>query len=1382
MRSLICSTWLMVFLSVMTTPASVMGQDFQPDSPQERGRGGRDGGRVYKQRVTPNWIGNSDRFWYRNDLPQGEREFILVDPQAGTRTFAFDHGAVAKAMGENATPNKLPIDRLEFNDGDRTILLIGPSNGKSYRWNPETNTLADAPPPVAPPESTRGNGLRPRGRATGQDSSITFDNRSEGPVEIFWVSGDNEKQSYGKIEKGATRDQHTFGGHRWQIVNAKGDVLGEVAAEDEPIRITIDGRPIPARPRTGSGRPSPREARSREFTSPDGKWKGTIENQNVVVVNNDSGERVTLSEDGSELETYGQLQWSPDSSTLIAFREKKIEKLPVHWIRSSPPGGGRALLETRPYSLPGDPFPTYELNLFRIVERKQIKPMVDRFEHEWLRPRIRFTQDGASFSYEQTDRGHGRFRLIEVNVVDGSIRNIIDEKSDTFIWTAHTENQQLQPVQWLENGTELIYVTEKYGWRQAILVDARTGEEKRRLTPEGIVLRGIDSIDEKNRKLWFQASGRDGQDPYLIHYGCVSLDDGKLVWLTEGNGNHSIQYSPSKQYVIDTYSRVDLAPVNELRRVSDGGLVCTLETSDMTELEASGWKAPEVFAAKGRDGKTDIWGIICRPKNFDPKKRYPVIEDIYAGPQGSFVPKTFSPAFRYESLTQLGFIVVKIDGMGTANRSKAFHDVCWKNLKDGGFEDRILWMKEAAKSRPEMDLDRVGIYGTSAGGQNAAGAVLFHPEFYKVAVAACGCHDNRMDKASWNEQWMGYPVGPHYAECSNVDNAFRLQGKLFLIVGEMDTNVPPESTMRVADALIRANKDFDLLVVPNGGHGMGGAYGQRRMHEFFVRHLLENSPPASPLQTLSSQSKDQVAPVATTKPQEKKVTKASIPENRPDVEKELQVSLPPNSFFELVRERYRDRARSFYKKYLDVDGLPVVAAEEVTDEALHRTHNIVSHMLAGRPDVLQSMQRNGMYLIIIGKEQLYTDMPEYSDHPNPTFQNERVRGTGGKPTSFGEENLIGFALDRYDDESIGVHEFCHTIDGALRSMDRTWSDRLKATYQSAIDQGLYKYAYASTNPGEYWAEICQAYFDCNRVNNWNHGPIGTREQLKTYDPKGYDLVRETFRLSESQDWRYSFPRTLPQIEAPPAKLPIDGYYTKFCWAREMPVVGRNASDKAMLIANDIVRKMFAYRHDVLKALLAAEVQIVVLGKEETLSQLPEVQNGVAKGVSVDLLCRFLPYSPEIKRIVVSEENLFASREAGSSANSHLMELLADAVYKIAIDRPLDPDWESRPRGIWQQYELRLERFDNRMRSTLESLHSKHVQQKKWLGTQACHGPRELWIYGVLAYFHAVGQSPCPTDSKQQIRSREDLAAYDPELYALIAKAMAYEEHVDWRFR
>ncbi|MFG0316655.1 MAG: S9 family peptidase, partial [Planctomycetota bacterium JB042] len=243
------------------------------------------------------------------------------------------------------------------------------------------------------------------------------------------------------------------------------------------------------------------------------------------------------------------------------------------------------------------------------------------------------------------------------------------------------------------------------------------------------------------------------------------------------------------------------------------------------------------------DGKTDIWGVIHRPSNHDPSRKYPVVEQIYAGPHGHHVPKRFSPWHGAQSIAELGFVVVQIDGMGTNGRSKAFHDVAWKNLGDAGFPDRIAWIRAAAEHDPSMDLTRVGIFGGSAGGQNALRGLLMHPDFYEVGVADCGCHDNRMDKIWWNEAWMGYPIGPHYEEQSNVTQAHRLQGKLLLIVGELDRNVDPASTMQVVDALIDADKDFDLLVMPGVGHGAAETpYGSRRRADFLVRHLLGVKP------------------------------------------------------------------------------------------------------------------------------------------------------------------------------------------------------------------------------------------------------------------------------------------------------------------------------------------------------------------------------------------------------------------------------------------------------------------------------------------------------------------------------------------------------------
>lgn len=1368
--------WLLV-LFLACSPLALADDQLSPvddegsqAAPQQRGRNDRNQGRVYRGQVKPKWFAENSKFWYRNDLPGGDKEFIVVDAVKGVREPAFDHQAVARAFGNDVKAIQLPIESLEYDAAGKLTAFV--SGNKRFSWNAEAGTVTESA--VSATNSERQDEPA-RGTRTGADSSVNFINRLSGPVEIFWLN-DDAKQSYGKIAPGTTRNQHTFGGHRWQIVNDKNESLGEIVADDTPTDVVIDGRKFES---ATQGRRRQRNSNQGEQTnrrsvnrSPDGKWIASIENHNVVIKPVDSDDVLLSSNDGRESDSYSQLQWSPDSKTLIAYRVEAVTIPQVHLLRSSPERGGRAQLESRPYALPGDAFPRYELNLFRIDSKQQIKPEVDRLEHEWLRPRVRF-DDSQKITYEQTDRGHQRFRLIEVELESGKVRNIIDEKSDTFIWTAHT--LPIPMITWL-NSSEIIYATEKYGWRQLLLIDAKTGAEVRELTPKGIVVRGITSTDPEQRRIWISACGRSDQDPYFLHYASVDVDSGKLTWLTEGNGTHTIEFSPDRSYIIDNYSRVDAGPITELRRVSDGQLVCSLEQADLSELKSSGWTAPEVFTAKGRDGQTDIWGIICRPRDFDPQKKYPVIEDIYAGPQDSFVPKSFSAGQRYRELNSLGFIVVKIDGMGTANRSKAFHDVCWKNLKDGGFLDRIVWMKTAGQKYLELDLSRVGIYGGSAGGQNAAAAVLFHPEFYTVAVAGCGCHDNRMDKASWNEQWMGYPVGPHYGECSNVDNAHRLQGKLLLIVGEMDNNVPPESTLRVADALIKANKDFDMLVVPNAGHGMGGVYGQRRMHDFFVRHLLGTEPPnhnATASNTISPQALESEKSVVTQAAFE---TDARNTSTNPL----LTVTTPPAEFFDLVAERYRPAARDFYKKHLDINGLPVVAANVVDDKALLRTHDIVTHMLSGRPDTLSSMRKNGMYLIIIGRDQVYTDMPEYSDHPNPAFQNERVRGTGGKPTSFGEENLLSLALDRYDDESIGVHEFCHTIDGALRSIDPTWSERLRETFNSVRRQKLYELAYAGSNAGEYWAEICQAYFDCNRVNNWNHGPVGTREQLKAYDPLGYELVRSTFRLSADQDWRYSFLRTLPAVEAPPAKLKIDPYYTKFSWAREFVIVGRDTSDQSILRANDIVRKIFAYRHDILKSFITNGTKLVVLGKQERLSDLPELKGIDAS--KMDLLSRYLEYSPETNLLVVSEESLFADPSTAHVGDSQLVRILASAIHQIAGTRPIDPNWDTRPRQVWQQYELRLKRLDVGFDQRLKELFDAATTAGKWQGTTAASGHQAYWITGVLAYFDAAGQTAAPTDSPRAIETREQLATYDLELYELVRETMAYDHHVDWRLR
>jgi hypothetical protein len=495
---------------------------------------------------------------------------------------------------------------------------------------------------------------------------------------------------------------------------------------------------------------------------------------------------------------------------------------------------------------------------------------------------------------------------------------------------------------------------------------------------------------------------------------------------------------------------------------------------------------------------------------------------------------------------------------------------------------------------------------------------------------------------------------------------------------------------------------------------------------------------------------------------------------------EPAVTAPPESFFSSVRERDRDAARKFYKKYLDVKGMPVVASAEVADEALRRTHDIVTHLLAGRPDVLEAMVKNGTRLIIIGKDQVYTDMPEYRNSRNPEYLNERVRGTGGLDvTSFGEENLLNLPLDRYDDESIAVHEFCHTIDAALNRIDPAWRERLGQTYRNALARGLWKNAYTSTNPAEYWAEICQSYFDCNRVNNWNHAAVGTREQLKQYDPDGYELVKTTFKLTPEKDWRYKPLRRQPSVIAPPARFKTDPYYTKFTWAREFTVLGsKQVSDEALLRANDTVRKMFAYRHDILKALIADGARLVVLGRTEKLSDLPEFKEAKNKADFDEV--RYLDYTPALKLMVVPEENVLGLPGEPFAGKCLVVSAFAKALYQVTGLRPADPDFERRRDK--QQYELRVKRLDVEFDKRLGKLHEAALAKNLWKGTPAARHRAEYWAAGVEAYFDAAGDSHAPNEADRPITTREALRAYDPDLYALVDETMAYKGHVDWRVK
>ncbi len=590
--------------------------------------------------------------------------------------------------------------------------------------------------------------------------------------------------------------------------------------------------------------------------SPDGKWMAFIDNYNVAIRPFGGGKRTALSTDGSEGNYYdgASIAWSPDSSKVVAYRVRPGYRRLVHYVASSPEDQLQPEHWAAQYAKPGDQLDLEQPVMFDVRSQKQIAIDAMLFPNPYDLSDMVWRKDSRAFTFEYNQRGHQVYRVIEVDAQTGAARAVISEEPKTFFYYNRSQANLQQGKRYrydIADGKEIVWMSERDGWNHVYLIDGASGAVKTQITKGAWPVRHVLKVDEEKRQMWFSAGGmapaREGKDPYFQHYYRINLDGTGLTPLTTVDANHTVEFSSDMSMYVDHYSRVDLASVAELHR-ADGSLVASIETGDITALTKSGWKAPEVFVAKGRDNTTDIWGLVWKPKNFDPSKKYPVIEYIYAGPHGTHTPKTFAAYSGMQAQAELGFIVVQMDGMGTSNRSKAFHDVAWQNIKDAGFPDRIKWHQAFAATHAWYDITRVGIYGGSAGGQNAMAALLFHPELYKVAVSYAGCHDNRMDKIWWNEQWMGWPIGPQYSASSNVDHAHLLQGKLLLMVGELDTNVDPASTMQVVNALIKANKNFDLLIYPGEDHnaGRGGQYadyGERKRFDFFVRHLMGQNPP-----------------------------------------------------------------------------------------------------------------------------------------------------------------------------------------------------------------------------------------------------------------------------------------------------------------------------------------------------------------------------------------------------------------------------------------------------------------------------------------------------------------------------------------------------------
>ena len=804
------------------------------------------------------WIGDSHHFWYSKAV-KGGTEFLLVDAETGSKKAAFDQeklaAAISKAAGGHYTALALPFapsqggrgggggagrggfgnaGGLTFVDGERAIEFG--VNGYLYRCElSDYSCLRGAALPQAGGRGGRGPAADDGSAADGSAdddllaSPAMVDADSVDGMEYLTPSP--QQQGGGGFGRGqnagcaaraaATGEGGGRGGRGGRGGGGRAAGAGAAAATETPVCASFDG-----------------------------KWEAYIENYNVFLRPAGSRDGQALSFDGSEGNYYTlrSVAWSPDSKKLAAYHTRPGYQREVHYIESSPADQLQPKHSTMVYAKPGDALAIAYPALFDVASRKETAIENALFPNAYdITPPV-WWKDNRGFTFEYNQRGHQVYRVIEVDGQTGKARAPIEETSPTFI-DYRPLNGSLSDTGKkyrfdVYDGKEIVWGSERDGWEHLYLYDGKTGAVKNQITKGEWVVRAVDWVDAEKRQIWFEAAGMDaGQDPYFTHYCRINFDGTGLVRYTQANGTHTVAFSSDHSYYVDTWQRVDLPPVSELRRTEDRKTIAELEKGDDAALRAAGFRPPEVFVAKGRDGKTDIWGTIVRPMHFDAAKKYAVIEQIYAGPQGSFVPKTFSALPATQALAELGFIVVQIDGMGTNNRSKAFHNTAWKDLGDAGFPDRILWHKAVAAKYPYYDLTRVGIYGTSAGGQNAMGAMLFHGDFYKVAVSNSGCHDNRMDKIWWNEQWMGWPLGPHYAASSNVDNAGKLVGKVLLIVGEMDSNVDPASTMQVVNALVKANKHFDMLFIPGQNHGVGVLGSQHYLQDYFVHNLLGVEPP-----------------------------------------------------------------------------------------------------------------------------------------------------------------------------------------------------------------------------------------------------------------------------------------------------------------------------------------------------------------------------------------------------------------------------------------------------------------------------------------------------------------------------------------------------------
>jgi len=625
---------------------------------------------------------------------------------------------------------------------------------------------------------------------------------------------------------------------------------------------------------TGDNSPRARYLRERtRVLSPDGKQAAFIRDYNLWVRDASNKKERQLTFDGVEEFGYATnnagwtkgpgpvVLWSPDSKKIATFQHDSRGVGEMYMVSTK---SGHPELSQWKYPLPGD---SLIFRISRVIinvqsgsEELATVPEVIRLKMQPDQHRstsddhiagrggkfldVRWSKDAKTVAFVSSSRDHKEAQLRVANTETGEVRDIMKEVQKTYF----ESGDGFSNWHYLSKTNEVIWFSERDNWGHLYLIDLKTGKIKNRITQGQWAVQQLRYVDRENRKIYFSAGGKEDGDPYYWHYYSVNMDGSNLKLLTPEYAHHTVNFSPKFKYFVDTYSTPVTPPVSVLRDMNGNKLV-KLEEADISQLKAAGWKPPTQTKTKARDGVTDIYGLMYKPTNFDPNRKYPVLNPLYPGPQsGSVGSRTFRTSRSdKQAVAELGFIVIEVDAMGTPGRSKSFHDAYYGNMGDNGLPDQVEAIKQLGALNQWMDLDRIGIYGGSGGGFASTGGILRYPDFYKVAVSGSGNHDNATYEDDWGEKWQGMLIrnedgSTSYDNQANHLLADNLKGKLLLGHGTLDGNVPVNNTLLMAKALIDANKDFDMLIFPNKGHGLG-QYWMRRRWDYFVRHLIGVEPP-----------------------------------------------------------------------------------------------------------------------------------------------------------------------------------------------------------------------------------------------------------------------------------------------------------------------------------------------------------------------------------------------------------------------------------------------------------------------------------------------------------------------------------------------------------